>query len=92
MARGTKMVKQMFLYTCSSLTMLSRVTLVVISSTPELVNSLPYILHFTLVVGQKVDQTSFMTIKYVIYYVSLSFHSTGKSWCLINIYTNLTAF
>ena len=92
MTRGTKMVKQMLLHTCSSLTMLSRVTFVIVPSWPKLVNSLPNILHFTLITGQKVEQTPFIAIKSVISYVSLSSHSTGKGWCLINIYTDLTLF
>ena len=79
MTRGAKMVKQMLLHTCSSLNMLSQVTFVTVPSLPELANSLPNILHFTLITGQKVDQTFFITIKSVIDYVSLSCQSTGKS-------------
>ena len=61
MVRGTKMViKQMLLHTCSSLTVLSRVTFVVIPSRPELVNRLTNILHFTLITGQKIVQASFL--------------------------------
>ena len=55
MARVTKMVKQMLLHTCSSLTMLSRVTFMIVPSWQELANSLPNILHSTLILGQKVD-------------------------------------
>ena len=83
---------QMLWHTCCSLTMLSRVTFVIVPSWPEVVNSLPNILHFLLITGRKVDQTSFITIKSVIYYISLFCHSTCKSWCLINIYADLTAF
>ena len=62
------MVKQMLLHTCNSLTMLSRITFVIVPSWPKLVNSLPNILHFTLITGQKVDQTSLLHIYiYVIY-------------------------
>ena len=57
-----------------------------------MVKSLPNILHFTLIPGQKVDQTYSIAIKSKIYYVSLSSHSAGKSWCLINIYKDLKAF
>ena len=92
MTRGTKLVKQMLLHACSSLTMLSQVTFVIVPSWPELVNSLADILHYTLITGQKVEQTSFISIKSVIYYVSLSSHNTDKSWCLTNIYADLTAF
>ena len=53
-------IKQMLLHTCSSLTVLSRVTFVVIPSRPELVNRLTNILHFTLITGQKIDQASFL--------------------------------
>ena len=45
----------------------------------KLINSLPNILYFTTITGQKVDQTSFIVIKSLIYYVSLSCHSGGKS-------------
>ena len=86
------MVKQMFLHTCSSLTMLSKVTFVIVPSRPELVNSLPNILYFTLITGQKVNQTSLIIIKSVIYYLSLSCYSISKSWYLINIYVDLTTF
>ena len=55
MARVTRMVKQTLLHTCSSPTMLSKVTLVIVPSRPKLVNSLPNILHFTLITGQKID-------------------------------------
>ena len=79
MARGTKLLNQMLLHTCSSLTMLSRVTSVIVLSRPELFTSLPNILHFSLIIGQKIDQTSFITIRAVIYNVSLSGQSTGKS-------------
>ena len=72
MIRGTKIVKQMLLHTCSSLTMLSRI-------------NLPNILHFTLITVQKVDQSFFIAIKSLIYYVSLSGHDTGKILCLINM-------
>ena len=61
MAGGKKVVKQMLLQTCS-LTVLSRITFVIIPSRPEQLNSLPNILHFTPITGQKVDQTSFITI------------------------------
>ena len=86
------MIKQMLLHTCSSLVMFARVTFVFVPSRPELVNSLPKIVHFTLITGQKVNQTSFITIKSVIYNVSLSCHRAGKILCLINIYTDLTTF
>ena len=75
----------MLLHTCSSLTMISTVIFVIVPFWPELVNSLPNVLHFALIAGQKVDQTSLITIKSLIYYVSLSFDSTGKSWCLITL-------
>ena len=77
---------------CIHVSMLSGVTFVFVPSWPKLVNSLRNILHFTLITGQKVDQTSFIAIKSVICYASLSSHSTGKSWCFINIYTDLKAF
>ena len=70
------MVKQMLLRTCSSLTMLSTVTSVIVPSMPKLVNHLPNILHFTLITVQKVGKTCFITIRSVIYYVSLWSHST----------------
>ena len=72
------MIKQMLLRTCSSLVMLSKVTFVFVPSRPELVNSLPKIVHFRLITGQKVTQTSFITIKSEICYVSLSRHRAGK--------------
>ena len=72
------MIKQMLLRTCSSLVMLSKVTFVFVPSRPELVNSLPKIVHFRLITGQKVTQTSFIRIKSEIYYVSLSRHRAGK--------------
>ena len=86
------MLKQMFLHTFSSLTILSQITFVKVPSWTKLLNSLPNILHFTLITVQKIDQTYFIAIKSKTYYVSLSSHSAGKSWCLINIYTDLTAF
>ena len=77
MVRGTKMVEKMLLHTCSSLIIPSRVTFINVPSRPELVNCLPNILHFTLITGKEVDQAPFITIKSVIYYVSVSCNSTG---------------
>ena len=53
----------MLLHTCSSLTMLFRITFVIVPSWLKLVNSLSKILHFTLIRGQKVDQTYFFSIR-----------------------------
>ena len=76
-------------HTYSSLTMLARVTFVIVPSWPKLVTSRSNILDYTLITGQKLEQTFFIAIKSVICYVSLSSQSTAKSWCLINIYTDL---
>ena len=51
MARGTKMVKQIFLHTCSFLAMLFRVTFEIFLSKLELA-----VLHFTIITNQKVIQ------------------------------------
>ena len=53
------MVKQMFLHTCSSRAMLSRVTFVIVLSRPELVKIMPKILNVTFITSQKVDQTTY---------------------------------
>ena len=80
MARGTTMVRQMLLHTCSSLTMLFKVTFVIVPSGLELVNSLPNILHFILIAGQKIDQTSFITITCENYYVSLIYYDVSLTF------------
>ena len=51
------MVNPIFLHTGNTLTMLSRVNLVIIPFRPEMVNSPLSILHFTLTAAQKVNQT-----------------------------------
>ena len=65
MAKGTKVVKQIFLHKCSSLTIISRVTFIIISFKAESVNFLPNLLHFIIITCQKAGQTFFITIKFV---------------------------
>ena len=65
MAKGTKVVKQIFFHKCSSLTMISRVTFIIVFFKAESVNFLPNLLHFIIITCQKVDQTFFITIKFV---------------------------
>ena len=72
--------------------MFTRVRSVIIPPLAKSVNCLTSILFFAFVTSKEIDQPFLHVLKFMIIFLSFFCNGTGKSVCLINIYTNLATW
>ena len=84
-----KMLVKKTLWRCTSLCCLPLTVFIIIPSKAESFNSRAYILQSTCFTREQVDNTFTVTIKFVIYFVTLLCNKTLKNVCIVNIQTSL---
>ena len=85
-----KMIKKMLLFCRFSFSMFTRTAYIVVPYYAEIVGSLTSLLFSAMVKNKEVNESFFITIKMMIYFVSFTCHYTGKCVSLNNIYTDFT--
>ena len=79
------MLVKKILWRCTSLCCHPLTVFVIIPFKAESLNSRAYILYTTCFTREQVDNTFTVTIKFVIYFVTLLYNKTLKNVCIVNI-------